>query len=286
MTTAAELVLETAQRAELHHAVILYGPSPETLRDLALRIAKTLNCPRGSTGDDCPVCDRIERRVHPDVHFIEVSGDRKMISIEQIRTLVGETTLRPYEGRSKVFVIDPAEGISVGGSNSLLKTLEEPTRDTTFLLLSRSPDLLLPTIRSRSQAIYVGPPKTRESGLTKDAMRLAQFAGLSGRRELAAQILEALHHFATTGESAVLLGLANLIADEENLKDAIALFAAILCDAVALDPEKMVAIRESIPRERLLSAADAAMAALRGLVVNADPRLAIEKAVAQLVTSS
>ena len=76
------------------------------------------------------------------------------------RDIVSEATLRPYEGRNKVFLIDPADGLSPSGSNSLLKTLEEPTRDTTFLLLTRSPDLLLPTIKSRSQHIYVGDTPT------------------------------------------------------------------------------------------------------------------------------
>ena len=94
--------------------------------------------------------------MHPDVHFIEVAGERKMISVEQIRDIVAGAGMRPYEGRNKVFVIDPAEALSPGGSNSLLKTLEEPARDTVFILLTRSPDLLLPTIRSRSQAIYIG----------------------------------------------------------------------------------------------------------------------------------
>ncbi|HEU4521834.1 MAG TPA: DNA polymerase III subunit delta', partial [Thermoanaerobaculia bacterium] len=150
MTTAADLLLETARRGELHHSIILHGPSRDELRGLALSLAKTLNCVNGTTGDDCASCDRIERRIHPDVHFIEVAGDRKLISIDQIRELVAEATLRPYEGRTKVFIIDPAEGLSGHGANSLLKTLEEPTRDTTFALLTRAPDLLLPTIRSRS----------------------------------------------------------------------------------------------------------------------------------------
>ncbi|HEY2830732.1 MAG TPA: DNA polymerase III subunit delta', partial [Thermoanaerobaculia bacterium] len=123
MNAAAQLLLDTAQRGELHHAILLHGPRPQVLRDVALRIAKTLNCLNGTTGDDCHSCEHIDRRIHPDVHFIEVGGERKMISIEQIRDLVAGATMRPYEGRNKVFIIDPADALSPSGSNSLLKTL-------------------------------------------------------------------------------------------------------------------------------------------------------------------
>ncbi|MGA8809856.1 MAG: hypothetical protein WB973_18440, partial [Thermoanaerobaculia bacterium] len=108
MSATAELLLQTAQRGELHHAILCHGPNAATLREVALRIAKTLNCLNGTAGDDCTACTRIERRMHPDVHFIEVTGERKMISVEQIREMVAAATLRPYEGRNKVFIIDPA----------------------------------------------------------------------------------------------------------------------------------------------------------------------------------
>src|SRR5438132_13738444 len=102
MNDAAALLLDTARRGELHHAIILHGPAHDTLRAVARQIAKALNCPNRTTGDDCTVCQRIERRLHPDVHFLEVAAERKMISVEQIREIVADAMLRPYEGRNKV----------------------------------------------------------------------------------------------------------------------------------------------------------------------------------------
>jgi len=288
MTTTTSLLLDTARRGELHHAIILHGPAPALLRDLSVRLAKTLNCVNGSTGDDCAACQRIDRHMHPDVHFVEAAADKKLISIEQIRDIVSEATLRPYEGRNKVFIIDPADGLSVSGSNSLLKTLEEPTRDTTFFLLTRSPDLLLPTIKSRSQHIYVGDTERAFTG-PRELLRIRQVALLEEGEDLAATILDLLHRYATRGESAALLALAAIVSDHDDVKDAIALLGAILCDVVALDPaesldpRKLAEIREHIPRERLLAAADAAMAAIRWLTVNADVRLLAESVVAALV---
>jgi len=258
MSEKAALLLDTARRGELHHAIILYGPAPDALRALALQVAKTLNCLNGSTGDDCTSCQRIERRTHPDVHFVEVGAERKLISVEQVRDVVAAATLRPYEGRNKVFIIDPAEALSVGGSNSLLKTLEEPPRDTIFILLTRSYDLLLPTITSRSQPIHIGGVAPRDEAL-------------------ASSIASALQRFAETRDSAALLALASLIASKEPPSDAIALLGETLCDAVAGNLEV------PIPKERLLAAADTSMAAVRWLGVNADVRLLVEQIVAELV---
>jgi len=258
MSDKATLLLDTARRGELHHAIILYGPAPEALRALALRVAQTLNCLNGTTGDDCAACQRIARRTHPDVHFVEVGEERKLISVEQVRDVVAAAALRPYEGRNKVFIIDPAEALSVGGSNSLLKTLEEPPRDTVFILLTRSYDLLLPTIKSRSQPTYIGGDAPRDEAL-------------------AADIASALRRFGETRDSATLLALASLVASADKPNEAIALLGETLCEAVAGNVEV------GIPRERLLAAADTSMAAIRWLGVNADPRLLVEQIVANLV---
>ncbi len=258
MNDAPSLLLDTARRGELHHAIILHGPAPAALRELAVRVAQTLNCLNGTTGDGCAACQRIERRTHPDVHFIEVGGERKMISVRQIRDIVAGANMRPYEGRTKVFIIDPAEALSPSGSSSLLKTLEEPARDTVFILLTRSPDLLLPTILSRSQPIYIAGEAESDD-------------------ELAAGIVAALTAFAENRDTAALLGVASLIASHEQTSDAIALLGRVLCDAVA------GRVPLAIERERLLAAADASMAAIRWLTVNADPRMLVEQALAPLV---
>ncbi|HUJ12868.1 MAG TPA: hypothetical protein VL284_03675 [Thermoanaerobaculia bacterium] len=257
MNDAPALLADTARRGELHHAVILHGPSPDALRAAAIGIAKALNCLNRTSGDDCAACQRIDRRIHPDVHIIEVGSERKLISVEQIRDLVAAAALRPYEGRNKVFIIDPADALSAGGSNSLLKTLEEPVRDTTFLLLTRSPDLLLPTIRSRSQAIYVGGSAKRDTDLARDITSLLQ-------------------QFAEKKEPAALLAIATVVAGREDVSQAMALLADVLCEAAAGRPPIAIA------REKLLAAADAAIFNTRWLQVNADERMLVEQALAAL----
>ncbi len=283
MTSAPSLILETARRGDLHHAVILHGPSAAALHELGVRVAQTLNCPNGSNGDDCSSCSRIARGIHPDVHLIAVASDRKMISVEQIRNLLADASLRPYEGRNKVFIIDGADNLSPGGSNALLKTLEEPTRDTHFILLTRSADLLLPTIRSRSQSIYVG------AGVR--ASERAADVALAGESEETVALLEVIEQsltdYAAAGDAGALLRLAAEIGQSDSPKDAIALLAAVLAEAAGAEADtgsrRLKEIKARIPTSALLSAGDAALKATRWFVVNADARLLAEQALASLV---
>ena len=258
MSDVAQLLVGTAARGELHHAIILHGPSPDALRAIATGIARALNCLNNSPGDDCLSCQRVDRQTHPDVHWIEVTAERKNISVDQVRELVAEATLRPYEGRNQVFIIDRAETLSPGASNSLLKTLEEPSRDTHFILMTRSADLLLPTIRSRSQSIHVA-------------------ADVEVDDELAAAITAALTRFSEHSDASALLAIAALVAQNENPSDGFGVLGRVLCDAVA----GRLPLR--IDNSRLLAAADATSAAIRWLAVNADARLLAEQALAPLI---
>jgi DNA polymerase-3 subunit delta' len=276
--------------------VILAGPVPEQLRALAVSIAKSLNCLNQTSGDSCTACQKIDRSAHPDVHFVSVAEDRKQISVEQIRNLVHEAVLRPYEGRFKVFIIDPAEALNVSGENALLKTLEEPARDTVFLLLARNPDLLLPTIRSRSQAIRIQPLTSIDDRMqvSLQAARLRQLALFPGEEKdltetLARSILESLKS-AAQGNRVSLLGIAAELASQEDVISALALLVAILRDLAGISPENSMdaeafrAIQQSFSRDQLLKAASLSLRAMTRLEVNADVRLMLEQSLASLAT--
>lgn len=75
------------------------------------------------------------------------------IKINSIRELRREATLTAFESGKKVFIISDAENLNVEASNSLLKTLEEPTASTVFILTTVNREKLLPTIPSRCQNI-------------------------------------------------------------------------------------------------------------------------------------
>lgn len=153
------LIARAALRGTLPPSLIFAGPSGIGKRMAALALAQLVNCLAPANEDacgDCASCRRILRGVHADVLLIQ-PGESGSIKIEQIRDAVERAAYRPFEGRRRVVIIDEADAIVPQAQDALLKTLEEPPRGTTFVLVSAAPDMLLPTIRSRCQRLRFGP---------------------------------------------------------------------------------------------------------------------------------
>ena len=144
-------------------AYLLAGPSNVGKATVAHRFAAALLCEQGGRHDDlCSSCRRAASGNHPDLIAIEPEG-RAGLSIEQARTTVGQAPMSPVEGRRKVFVLDEAGSLSDQAANALLKTLEEPTATTVFLLVVESEDDLPATIASRCRTVQFG--RVREETL-------------------------------------------------------------------------------------------------------------------------
>ena len=50
--------------------------------------------------------------------------------MDEVRALIEQVALAPFEGPRKVFIIAEADKMLPAGANALLKTLEEPPKDT------------------------------------------------------------------------------------------------------------------------------------------------------------
>ncbi len=148
------------------HAYLFYGEEGIGKKQAAFLFAQAINCDRdyGPDGPDacgaCRSCQQIENRTHPD--FILIEPDRELanpqIKIEQVRELEEQIVYRPLLGRRKICVIDDADRLTQGAANALLKTLEEPTAHSLFLLVTSRPAALPATVRSRCQGIRFVPP--------------------------------------------------------------------------------------------------------------------------------
>jgi DNA polymerase-3 subunit delta' len=80
------------------------------------------------------------------------------IRIDQIHEVAALAAVTSHRGGVRVIVVAPADALNAVAANALLKTLEEPPGDTLFVLVTPSPDELLPTIRSRCLRVPVVPP--------------------------------------------------------------------------------------------------------------------------------
>ena len=149
------------QEGRISHAYLLVGPPQSGKMTLALDLARAVNC----LADDrpcgeCSQCQRVDAGLHADVHVLGIDGEttvggrsRVAIGIDQVRAMQHEASLKPYEGRYRVFIVDGAERLSDEAANSLLKILEEPPDQVVLVLLASDLGALLPTVVSRCQRL-------------------------------------------------------------------------------------------------------------------------------------
>jgi DNA polymerase-3 subunit delta' len=108
----------------------------------------------------------------------------KEIKVDAVRAAVAFAQTTPARDAGKVVVLHPAERMNGIAANALLKTLEEPAGTARFILSCAAPEALLPTIRSRCQALSLRLPDaavaTRwlaEQGVARPEVMLAAAGG-------------------------------------------------------------------------------------------------------------
>jgi DNA polymerase-3 subunit delta' len=135
------------------HAYLFVGPAGSTKLEAARAFAAELLSPGGDPqGRDVRL---IQHGGHPDVH--EVSRVGAAISSEQADEIVRLAAMSPREGSRKVLILDEFHLLRAEGAAKLLKTIEEPTPSTTFVVLADQVPPELVTIASRCVRIDFRP---------------------------------------------------------------------------------------------------------------------------------
>ena len=143
-----EQLMRSAQAGRIVHALLFCGPRGTGKKTMAEIFARAVLCQgEHRPCDACPACKKCLNGSHPDVHF--VAPEKNTIKVDQIRSLTDALALKSYEGGKKIAIIERADAMNESAQNALLKTLENPSGDTLFFLLTDAPGVLLPTIVSR-----------------------------------------------------------------------------------------------------------------------------------------
>jgi DNA polymerase III subunit delta' len=172
---AVDALTAALAKKQVHHAWLFHGPEGVGKEFAALGFTQALVCrdaPWVGCGK-CAACTRVARRNHPDVTWVMPEAEQvergvsgrsdftntpsRDIRIEQVRQLQERLSFRALEAPHKVVLFVTAHAMNQPAQNALLKTLEEPPRDTVLILISSAPDKLLPTIRSRCAKAAFGP---------------------------------------------------------------------------------------------------------------------------------
>lgn len=230
---ARRLIERMVQGERLPHALLFWGPPGVGKSAAAIELARWLNCGEGMEGPcgSCDSCVRFRTLEHP--HFTYVlpfpgkaladsetgemtdSGAAELtdilrtkgedpyrsaeftgaqfILIGQIRSMLQWVNRRPFTKAPRLALIDHADRLKEEAGNALLKLLEEPPPDFILVLTAETPEDILPTLRSRCQAVefdrlnseaVVGELTRRNLCQPNEALRIARLCGGNLSRSL------------------------------------------------------------------------------------------------------
>ena len=174
---------------KISHSILFYGSDIKAQYDLALEIARMLNCSENHTENcQCLNCRWIRENNHPAVMTIskvdnKPSNDtsKTVISIDQARMIKSDLLVTSDYHRVLIFCDKDKEGNVQGlnqlnfqpdAANALLKTFEEPPSNTTFIFLTKDKSDMINTVVSRAQCFYVPSMKDEDKdfSIVKEAM--------------------------------------------------------------------------------------------------------------------
>jgi DNA polymerase-3 subunit delta' len=160
---AWEGIRNSIATGRLAHAYVIVGsPRGNALR-FAQEFLKLLYCSSVEKPcNDCVNCHLIESHKHVDTLWIEPQSKSRQILAEDIRALIKRMSQTSFEGGWKSGIILSADCMNLNSANALLKTLEEPPQKSILLLVTNSPQGLLPTIISRCQKIVLSEGSAEE----------------------------------------------------------------------------------------------------------------------------
>ncbi len=155
----AELIRRGEPGPGMTHAWLITGPPGSGRSTAATAFASALVCPLNGCGQ-CQVCRMAPVGGHPDVHIVTPSG--LSYGVEDARELVRLSSLAPIDSPWRVIVVEDADRLTVQAFDSLLKSLEEPTPHTVWVLCAPSVEDVLPTIISRTRHLSLRTPTTSD----------------------------------------------------------------------------------------------------------------------------
>lgn len=169
------------ENKNISHCILFWGADIKSQCELALEIARLLNCKENGAQDcECLNCRWNREQTHPAVKIYtrldykeasesssddeESSGGKKNINVAQARGIISELAVSSDYHRVYIFCDRDEDGNLLPlnkinfpevTSNALLKTFEEPPANTTFIFLTNDKSDVISTVVSRAQSFFV-----------------------------------------------------------------------------------------------------------------------------------
>jgi len=166
---AFELVSSAFERGRLGHAFLITGDAVAGGERLVARVIELIN-----GGDDvtdgldlfgeapAPEPKSLEELEGDLVRVVRPEMKSRRIGVDAIRVLEKSMHQSAVKDKWKIGVVIDADRMSVQSENAFLKTLEEPPNQCLLMLVTTSPERLLPTILSRCVNLPLMTSEKRE----------------------------------------------------------------------------------------------------------------------------
>lgn len=148
---------ERIKSSGLSHAVLIFAKEGCGANHFAKLLAADI------IGADSDSMRLIEEDAHGQVQIIRGSGASGQIKVDSVRAINDNVNFSSLGGEKRVVIIENCENFNLSSANALLKNLEEPKDDITYILTSTDTSKILSTIRSRCQVFSLVQPTMEET---------------------------------------------------------------------------------------------------------------------------
>ena len=171
------------QNKKIPHALIFECESLEMVYDYTFKLISGLFCKSGPSKPcgKCEACIKVFKKIHPDIKTVSPLKGSQFIGINQIREIRRDAYIIPNEQDYKIYVVTPANLLTVEAQNAFIKILESPPRNIIFILIAESTGLLLPTVLSRCEIFKIFTQENNELNSVEFARNIAKLS-VSGNK--------------------------------------------------------------------------------------------------------
>ncbi|MCK9781406.1 DNA polymerase III subunit delta' [Proteus columbae] len=161
LNQAYRQLISMYQEGRGHHALLLHAIQGMGGEALSYGLSRWLMCQNKQglkSCNECHSCRLMLAETHPDWHILQSEKGKSSIGIEAVRKVTEKLEHHAQQSGFRVVWIKDVEALTEAAANALLKTLEEPPKNTYFLLNCQQPEVLLATLRSRCFYYHLATP--------------------------------------------------------------------------------------------------------------------------------